>query len=183
MAKCGCGGGTCSCIITAGRGTQVKGNGTLTNPYVIESDTMVLNVTDTATINLTLSGSGLAADPYVVKADFVGTLMPPNFQDSESRNWSGAVSLADVTVPKTIRATLTGNVTSITLPTWSSAKAGSIMLVLYQDATGGRTWVQPGTSAGGVDVVLSTAPGARDLVEFFWTGIQWIVTARALNVS
>lgn len=147
MAKCGCSGGTCSCLLTAGTNIEVLGTGSSTNPYV-------LNVTG-----------------Y------------PDSQPSETATWSGAVSLASLTGPRTIRATLTGNVTSITLPTWSSAMSASITLILTQDATGGRTWVMPGVSMLGIDIVLSTAAGARDMVVLVWTGAQWIAIPSAMAVS
>lgn len=183
MAKCGCAGQTCSCVITAGRNVQVTGTGSSSNPFVVSATGTALEVADTDTIDLSLTGEGTAVSPLVLTADFVGAIDFPDTQPSTFASWSGAVSLAAVDGPITIRATLTGNITSITLPTWSSAQSGSITLILSQDAVGGRTWVMPGQSAFGIDIVLSTAPNARDMVVLVWTGVQWIAIPTAMDVS
>ena len=183
IAKCGCAGQGGSVVFADTPNVTISGTGTTLDPYRIDVEQLHLVVQDTATVNLTLSGDGSETNPYTLKGDFIGTIQPPDWTPAESRTWGGAVSLADVTGPRTIRATLNANVTSVALPTWSSAESGSITLILAQDATGGRTWVMPGTSALGVDVVLSTAPSARDLIVLFWTGIQWVVVPSAMNVS
>jgi hypothetical protein len=183
MAKCGCAGGTCSCVLTGGTNVQVTGTGSSTNPYVVSATGTALTVVDTPTIDLTLTGEGTSSSPLVLSGAFVGEIDYPDMQPSASQSWSGAVNLTSVTGPRTIRATLTGNVTSVTMPTWSSSVAASITLILAQDTTGGRTWVMPGTSAFGIDIILSTAPLARDLVVMLWTGVQWIAIPSALDVS
>ena len=70
MARCGCSGSSCSCLIVAGSGVEVSGSGIESNPYVIDvvgSDIAgTLNVQDTSTIDLTRSGSGSSADPYII---------------------------------------------------------------------------------------------------------------------
>lgn len=182
MAKCGCG-ATCSCVLTAGPNVQIDGRGTADSPWVISSGNAFLSVSDSATINLTLSGDGTVTNPWNIIGDFIGTIQPPDWTPAESRTWSGAVSMADVTAPRTIRVTMNGNVSAVTMPTWLSSNSGRIFLMISQDATGGRTWVMPGTSSNGVDIVLSTAPNARDLIECFWTGIQWVLSARAMAVA
>lgn len=72
MARCGCSGSTCSCLITAGAGVAVSGTGTEANPYVIDvvgSDISgTVRVQDTATVDMSLTGSGSTADPYVLSA-------------------------------------------------------------------------------------------------------------------
>jgi len=108
---------------------------------------------------------------------------PTDWQSSSTQNWSGAVSLAGLTKPQTIRATLTGNVTGITLPTWSATQSGAITLILIQDAIGNRTWVMPGLSMAGIKVALSTAANARDMIVLFWSGANWITIPSAMNVS
>lgn len=183
MAKCGCGGATCSCLITPGSNVTITGAGSSTNPYVISSTGTVLTVTDTATIDLTLTGAGTTTSPLALRADFIGTIPVPDTQPAEAQTWSGAVNLSALTGPRTIRANLTGNVTSVTLPTWAANVSASITLILSQDGTGGRTWVMPGTSAFGIDIVLTTTPNARDLIVLLWTGVQWIAIPSAMNVS
>lgn len=183
MAKCGCAGSGCSCLVQAGAGIGVRGTGTTTNPYIVSAELVNLVVTDTDTINLTATGDGTPTDPLVLSAEYIGEPPDADWTPAESRSWSGAVSLADVLSPLTIRVAMAGNVTSVTMPVWLSSSSGRITLVLTQDATGGRTWVTPGTTAGGADITLSTAPGAKDVVEAFWTGTQWVLTAKAMAVS
>lgn len=78
MARCGCSGGTCSCLVTAGAGIAVSGTGTGANPYVIDvSGTAIsgtLAVEDTATVDLTLAGAGTTASPYRLSARTTLTL-------------------------------------------------------------------------------------------------------------
>jgi len=183
MAKCGCSGQACSCALVAGSNITITGTGSTTNPFRIAARQLNVAVADTATINMTLVGDGSSVNPYTISGDFVGTINPPDWTTAESRSWNGAVSLVDVTTPRTIRVTMTGNVTSVTMPTWASSSSGSITLMISQDVTGGRTWIMPGTSALGIDIALSTAASARDLIVAFWTGIQWVLIPSAMNVS
>lgn len=37
MARCGCGGGQCNCVIVAGENTTVDGTGSVANPYVVSA--------------------------------------------------------------------------------------------------------------------------------------------------
>lgn len=73
MAKgcCGSAGG-CSCILRGAEGIRVKGSGTFTDPYQISTtfDTLAqfFQVEDTATVNLSLIGSGTGEDPLLLRA-------------------------------------------------------------------------------------------------------------------
>lgn len=97
-------------------------------------------------------------------------------------NVSGVVNLSGYIRSRTLRAVLTGNITSITLPTLTDSEALSIILVLTQDATGGRTIVWPtGLSSDGVKPVLSTSPNAKDLITLFWDGVSWWILQGARN--
>lgn len=74
MARCGCSGSSgCSCVVTGGAGVEVSGSGTGPDPYVIDatgtSITGTIGVTDTSTVDLTLTGSGSVSDPYNLSAD------------------------------------------------------------------------------------------------------------------
>lgn len=73
MARCGCAGSSsCSCVVQGGNGVTVAGSGTAADPYVIDSTlssiTGTLEVTDTATVDLSLAGSGTLTDPYDLSA-------------------------------------------------------------------------------------------------------------------
>ena len=68
MARCGCTGTTCSCKITGEGGINVRGAGTVTNPYII-SGGVGLVALDSATINHTLLGAGSTTDPYVLTSE------------------------------------------------------------------------------------------------------------------
>jgi len=81
---CGCAGSSCSCTIIAGRGARVRGAGTLNNPYVIDAFPMSLVVQDSPSVDLSLSGSGTAASPWVVTATVGGDIF-----DSKWGMWSG----------------------------------------------------------------------------------------------
>lgn len=164
-------------------GVDITGSGTAQNPYRINVRQLHVGVADSATIDMTLTGTGSETNPYTIKADFIGVINPPDWTPSETQFWSGAVNLSSVTAPRTIRATLNGNVTGVTMPTWGSSDSGSITLMLSQDATGGRTWVMPGTSALGVKVALTPTAGARDLIVMFWTGSQWVCIPSAMDVK
>lgn len=70
MARCGCAGSSCSCLVQGGAGITVEGAGTENNPYVISGTGGggggggFLTVVDTQTVDLSLLGSGSEEDPY-----------------------------------------------------------------------------------------------------------------------
>lgn len=67
MARCGCAGGSCSCVIEGSGAITVSGSGSAVDPYQV-SGGGVINVTDSPTIDLSLVGSGSDADPYQLSA-------------------------------------------------------------------------------------------------------------------
>lgn len=73
MARCGCSTSACSCLIEAGSGVTVSGGGTEGNPYIITAQASTFNVTDTATLDLTRTGSGTVVDPFIISGTVVGT--------------------------------------------------------------------------------------------------------------
>ena len=175
MARCNCAGSSCSCQIVAGRGVTVVGVGTTDRPMVISAEPASISVQDSASIDLTLTGDGVTGNPYVISAEYVGSLDPIWRPSTVEADWQDDVDLSDESLPCTIRATLIGDVTSLSLPLWDSDKAGIIHLVLAQDGVGGHTWDHGYTTPGGAPIVLSTAPAARDYVACHWTGGQWIL--------
>lgn len=70
MPSCGCAGASCGCLIEGGAGVLVSGVGSATNPYVITGQSTgipgLIKVTDTASLDLTLGGSGSSVDPFVL---------------------------------------------------------------------------------------------------------------------
>lgn len=97
MARCGCSGSSCSCLIVAGSGVEVSGSGIESNPYVIDvvgSDIAgTINVQDTATIDLTRTGSGSSADPYVISG--VATVKMTDLTDTTGAPATGDVPVFD----------------------------------------------------------------------------------------
>lgn len=75
MARCGCSSGTCSCSIVAGEGIVVSGAGSAANPYEISIGDVDLGgafqVIDSDTLNLTLTGEGNQANPFVLSGEVV----------------------------------------------------------------------------------------------------------------
>jgi hypothetical protein len=62
----------CSCNIQAGDGVEIIGSGTPSNPFVITAVSDLgqsFRVNDTATINLTLTGSGTPTDAFTLRGD------------------------------------------------------------------------------------------------------------------
>lgn len=104
---------------------------------------------------------------------------------SSGLSWTGAVDLTTLAATaRTIRATLTGNVT-LALPTPPSDVSYTITLLLTQDATGSRTLTLPAAclSAYGVDPVLTTSGGATDVIHLMWTGASWLAFMAAPAVA
>lgn len=68
MAKCGCSGSVCNCVVQAGDGITVTGAGTAANPYIVAADPAdVVTVADTSTVDMTKTGnvitSAVIVDP------------------------------------------------------------------------------------------------------------------------
>lgn len=83
---------------------------------------------------------------------------------------------------QTFRITMSGNhvVTTALLPNPApggvTGHSGAIRVRFQQDATGSRTLTLNAAikTAGGTDPVLSTAANAVDIVEFAYTGTEWV---------
>lgn len=73
MARCGCSGASCSCVITGSGSVTVTGSGSTASPFVINGGGS-MTVTDSATVDLTLTGIGSAANPYTLRADALVSL-------------------------------------------------------------------------------------------------------------
>lgn len=68
MARCGCSGSSCSCVIRGSGGVSVSGSGTVNSPYVVSS-ALNLTIIDSATIDLALAGDGSLTEPYILSAN------------------------------------------------------------------------------------------------------------------
>lgn len=71
MARCSCGGGTCSCVIEAGAGIQVSGTGSTSSPYKIDATgdfTGSIIPVPTDTVLMSITGSGTDADPILISS-------------------------------------------------------------------------------------------------------------------
>jgi hypothetical protein len=93
-----CGHSGCACILEAGAGVSVLGSGTPTDPYVIASTvtdlSAFLQVQDTPSVNLQLTGTGTTGDPLVLRA--VSTLALTQLSDVDDP--SGGPSVGEVPV-------------------------------------------------------------------------------------
>jgi hypothetical protein len=78
-------------------------------------------------------------------------------------------------------ATLTGNVSTVTVTAGQNV-GDELMLMLTQDATGGRTinWPTNVKLAGGT-LTLSVTANAVDVVRLAWDGTHWCEVSRALR--
>lgn len=113
-----------------------------------------------------------------------GVLQRPEIKDyAETRatpsSSAGTLTL-DMTTANVFEVTLTENVTTLTISNPpASGKAGSLTLILKQDATGGRTFAWPASvkSAGGTDPTISGAANAIDIYTLLTTdaGTTWYV--------
>lgn len=71
MPRC-CGGASCACAMDAGPHIVIEGTGAPGDPFVVIGD-VDLEVTDTSTVDLTLSGPGTADAPWVLSGKFATT--------------------------------------------------------------------------------------------------------------
>lgn len=104
---------------------------------------------------------------------------------SSATQGAGTANLAaSVTRSKYLVRTLTGNVI-FTLNNGTANVAYTCTLELRQDATGGRTVTFSGTNVRlpyGLQPLLSTAPGAVDVIQLLWTGTYWVVLSGATDI-
>lgn len=129
---------------------------------------------------ITVTGSGSVEDPYVITRH---DTTPPDWQTS-SEITAGADLFITSQVPTTLRVSATNANSTLILPSWPTNRAGTLTLVITQDGTGNRSI---DFFAAGVltttTIVLSTTPGAVDVVTLFWTGVAWIGALVAVDVA
>lgn len=124
-----------------------------------------IDITDVIPVSA-YGGSPIVQGPQGEPGDLVGVT---------SGSWSGAVVLDKY--PQTYVSTLTGSVTSMTLPTSPiGLQSGTVTLVLTQDATGGRTITWP-TSVKWPDGIVQQpagGPNTVSIIHLLWTGTTWL---------
>lgn len=67
MARCGCAGSSCSCVIKGAGTVTVTGSGTTARPYVVDSR-LYLAGGVAGNVDISLVGGGSIDDPYVINA-------------------------------------------------------------------------------------------------------------------
>jgi len=99
-------------------------------------------------------------------------------------DWTGAVTLAQTESKSSfLRRRLNGSVV-VTVSSGEAGFAYSCSLELVQDAVGSRTLTLPNVRAAyGLPIVLSTAPGAIDVVRLEWDGSTWTAYLGAVQLS
>ena len=70
--RCGCAGSVCSCFVSGTGNATVTGNGSEADPFVVDVDPAVIQVADTATLDMHITGAGTPASPYVISGDVLG---------------------------------------------------------------------------------------------------------------
>jgi hypothetical protein len=95
MARCACGTGTCSCVVKAAPdgGVTVVGNGSPTRPYLIGvpggNPLLNLEVVDSPTLDLTISGGGTATDKRKIQGQATQSLT--NLKDVQGTPIEGEI--------------------------------------------------------------------------------------------
>ena len=157
--------------------------------------TRAVAVADQAAM-LALTATDVQPGDIAVRADGAGSFILTAADPSVLGNWlvmnaprngdlsgiaqlgsiSGTLNLSNYLVTTTVHATLTGAITTVTLPT-PAGLSYTITTVLTQDATGGRTLATPvGTKRDSqLDPVLSTGAGLTDMLHWFCDGVSWWV--------
>lgn len=114
-----------------------------------------------------VTGSGLPRDPYVIST--VGPVSP-DWTPAVVEVWStSTVDLSGLEEPTVIEVSLTGDVSTITLPSWPATVSGVITLVV--ENAGDYTVSWPGLTTQGVSISQSTG---IDMVHMIWTGMRWV---------
>lgn len=169
MARCGCG-NSCACVVNAGDGIAVSGNGSLASPFVVAATGAGTYIESGDGTTTTVVGSGTEDDPYVI--------VVTEIENVNTVAASGSVeSLPDAATATMHHVTLTANCT-ISLP--AASLGASLTLVLKQDATGSRTvaWApspNPIKWAGGTAPTLTTTPAKEDIITFMCAdGSNWL---------
>lgn len=91
-------------------------------------------------------------------------------------NKTGALDLSPYRIGQFARVTMTGSLTVAASgrPIVPADTAGSFVLRLQQDSTGGRSFVAEGMrTAYGLPTQIATQPNAVSIVSLVWSGAEW----------
>lgn len=164
LARCGCSGQTCSCLIQGGDGIEVAGSGTVSDPYIVSTEGIdiagSIQFIDTDTVDFTVTGSGTEANPYSISAQ--ATLALDDLTDVDAAAptdnyvlaWNGT---AWVPAPP---ATVDPGAISVAEPITGTGQASDPIGLDLQTSE----WVTgDGTAANPLDVDLRYAMGTTEV--------------------
>jgi hypothetical protein len=196
MPRC-CGGASCSCVLEEAAHINIVGTGSPGDPFVIAADVAV-QVADNPTFDLTLTGLGTAASPWVIGVTFAATaklndlpdVTAPTPTNGQVLGWDTATSQWTPRAPTTAAAGAVLHDTSLA----GDGSAGTPLQVLRDpSAYLGTTAQGLGMNANGINQLarkfpdaaartaavvpptlntlslLDTAPGQID----YWDGAAW----------
>lgn len=176
MARCGCAGTTCNCVVTAGENVTVTGTGSAGNPFVVSANASTVDTVDSPSIDFTTTPGDPTLITGIVRIDPVaGNLI--SLEAGGLRVDCDAIAACAlnpaVDDTDTVNMTLAGNtITSDVLI--DGTTPGNLIEVIPGGAPGGlrvdcdsvRTCFQNGPGIDGDDlalgiisVCLSTDPG------------------------
>lgn len=142
MARSGCCGGGCSCVVMEGAHVTVEGSGAPTDPFIISAD-LDLEVVDNSTFNLTLVGDGSPASPYQLTVAFAATASVkafPDWSDTAPTNgqvpiWNNGTGMWTPGAQTTASAGSVSHNTSLS----GDGSVGSPLAVVHDPARGTQT--------------------------------------------
>lgn len=165
MARCGCAGTSCSCVIRGSGPITVTGAGSVNNPYTIGGGGILL-VNDSSTVDMVLTGSGSTTEPYLLSAN-------------------AAVSLDELTDVSTaggatgkVLAQQSDGTYALVPPVTASAGALNVGNGLQGDASSGSPLaVKLAPSSG----LISDSTGLRSTGAASWSIYTPVLTASGTN--
>lgn len=180
MARCGCVSTGCACLIQAGSGILVTGTGNVGDPYIVAATGggggSVVQVADTSTIDLSISGDGSGGNPYIISGvvvtegiqDLIGAMAVAGHGLSYD-DTAGSISACLSTDPG--NTLIYGADDCLFAP---GADPGVFMtLGTAQTATGAKTWNLPNdtTTAIRINTVAVVNPNtSSDTFAVYWSG-------------
>lgn len=178
MAKCGCSGTSCNCVVKAGNGTTVSGNGSQGSPYIVSSTPVT--VTDTNSVDLTLAGQNISADVNIsttagnaLTEDATGLYVPGGTPvtvaplDTNTVNMTVTGGPAYVVSADVIIDPVAGNLLTSSAAGLLVANPVITLKTQARLLTTGQSWTPGGDVLGILTAVgFSVLTGTADLVDF-----------------